>query len=85
MKLDVPDIWVWLQALPFWAIFAIIAAIAVLILVSELFINLWDRRRIKSCQRWWVEYHQRVSAYREHYKDAHRLKWKEVLQSQPDP
>jgi hypothetical protein len=59
MNLHVPGIWVWLQALPFWAILAIIAAVAALILLLEFFINLWDRRRIKSCQRRWIEYNQR--------------------------
>src|SRR3954454_24413100 len=88
MDIDVSSLWAWLQTLPCWAIFAIIAAIAALILLPEFFIKSWDRKRIKSCQRRWVEYNQCMRAYHKYYKDAKDaaycdwLEWKEGFRSQ---
>src|SRR4051812_36073043 len=88
MDIDVSSLWTWLQTLPFGAIFAIIAAIAALILLPEFFMKAWDQKRIKSCQRRWVEYNQCVREYHKYYKgdkDAAYcdwLEWKDSFQSQ---
>jgi len=88
MSVDVSGIWAWLQALPFWAIFGITAAIAALILLPELFLNLWNRKRIKSCRHQWAEYNHCMRDYHKYYKDAKAaaycdwLEWKEGFQSQ---
>ena len=88
MDIDVSSLCAWLQTLPFWAIFGIVAAIAALILLPELFIKSWDQKRIRSCQRQWIEYNQCVSEYHKYYKDAKNaaycdwLEWKERFQSQ---
>jgi len=83
MDIDVSSLWAWLQTLPFWAIFGIVAAMAALILSPEFFIKSWDQKRIKSCQRQWIEYNHRVRDYHKYYKvakdAAYRdwLEWKE--------
>jgi hypothetical protein len=82
------SLWAWLQTLPFWAIFGITAAGAALIFLPELFMSLWNRKRIKNCRRQWDEYNQYVRDYRQFYKNAKTaaycdwLEWKEGFQSQ---
>jgi hypothetical protein len=55
MDIDVSSLWAWLQTLPFWAVFGIVAAMAALILLPEFIIRAWDRKRIQRCQRQWMD------------------------------